>query len=239
MKFRRLNFQNLNNEKWFQYFTEFKNLVERLTPEAIDIKEMFIVFLSLYSDADTALVIIRKSAETALLDGADQKRDLTFRGLVDVVKSAHNHFDPMKQNAAFELDIVFDHFGNLSIKTPNDETASIYNFLQEIRKYSAQISLLGLEDWLVELENNNKAYDELVTKRNISVTSRTSLRMVDVRKQTQDVYRKIIERVEALILVNGEEKYADFVTQLNGFIKQYNDVIAQRKGAGKNDASVK
>jgi hypothetical protein len=235
MKFLRLYFQDLRNEEWFQFFTEFKNLTIRFTPEALDITALFSVFLVLYADADIVLEVIRKSLETALMDDADQKRDRTFRGFADAVKSACNHFEPVKQQAANELVIVFKHFGNLVEKAPNEETASICNFLEEMNgAYAPQIELLGLGEWIVELDNRNQAYEELVNKRNTKVTSRTTLRMADVRKQVQGVYRQIIERVESLAVVNGDEPYAPFITELNGYIKRYSDVMAQRKGQRKN-----
>jgi hypothetical protein len=222
MKVIRLNCHNFRNEEWFQFFTEFRDLVNKYSPETLDIAALFILFLTLYGDADTALEVIRKSMETALMDKADQKRDHTFRGFIDAVKSALNHFDPEKQKAANELVILLEHFGNLAEKAPNEETASIYNFLQELRgAYAPKVATLGLADWITELDANNQAYEELVKKRNVEVTSRTNLRMVEVRKKTQDVYRSIIERIEALIVVNGESQYADFVIELNGYIKRY------------------
>ncbi|MDR3246762.1 MAG: DUF6261 family protein [Prevotellaceae bacterium] len=222
LKFLKLHFSSLRNEEWFQFFTEFRDLVNKYSAEKLDIVALFLLFMMLYDDADTALEVIRKSVETALMDKADQKRDRTFRGFIDAVKSALNHFDAEKQKAANELLVLLNHFGNLAEKTPNEETASIYNFLQELRgAYAPQIATLVLNDWITELDNNNQAYEELVKKRNVEVTSRTTLRMVDVRKKTQDVYRSIIERIEALIVVNGESQYAAFVTELNGYIKRY------------------
>jgi hypothetical protein len=229
LKFLNLYFSALRNEEWFQFFTEFRDLVNKYSPVTLDVVELYILFEECYGNANVALDVIRKSLETALMDEADQKRDHTFRGFIDATKSARNHFNPEKQTAANELLILVDYFGNLAERAPNEETAAIFNFLQELRgTYAPQIVTLGLTDWVTELENNNLAYEELVKKRNVTVTSRTNLRMVEVRKQTQVVYRSIIERIEALIVVNGESQYAAFVTELNGFIKRYSDVIKLR-----------
>jgi len=230
MKVLTTNFHNFRNEEWFQFFTEFRDLVNKYSPVTLDVVELYILFAECYGNADAALDVIRKSLETALMDEADQKRDHTFRGFIDATKSARNHFDPEKQTAANELLILLDHFGNLAERAPNEETAAIYNFLQELRgTYAPQIAILGLADWITELEDKNLAYEELVKKRNVVVTSRTNLRMVEVRKQTQTVYRSIIERIEALTVVTDESQYAAFVTELNGFIKRYSDVIKLRR----------
>ncbi|MDR1984628.1 MAG: DUF6261 family protein [Prevotellaceae bacterium] len=231
MKISKINLRNLRNEEWFQLMTEFKDLVQKSTPETLGITELFTLFLDCYADADVAAEIIRKSPETAKMQDADQKRDATFRGLVEAVASYTRHFNADKQQAADELKIVFDHFGNLAQKPSNEETAGIYNLLQELNgKYAQQVQLLAVGDWVQELEQNNNAYETLVKQRNIELAERPKLRMIDVRAQTMDVYRKITDRIEALILVNGATAYASFVDELNAFIKRYNDIVAQRQG---------
>jgi hypothetical protein len=231
MKFLRIDLFALRNEEWFQFFTEFRDVVYKYTSRRLDIETLFILFLTFYDHADEALEIIRKSLETELLNKADQKRDHTFRGFVDAVKSARNHFDPNKQLAAEQLFIIIDHYGNIARNAPNEETAALHNFIQEmIGKYAPQIAMLDFDEWIKELTNDNQAYEDLVKQRNIEIVSRTKYRMTTIRKQLQEVYRKIVERIESLIIVQGETDYAEFVNEMNGYIKRYSDVIAQRRG---------
>jgi hypothetical protein len=236
MKILKMRFTNLRNEEWFQFMTEFKDLAEKSTPETLGISELFTQFLSAYADADIAAEIIRKSPETAQMQEADRKRDATFRGLANAVDAFTHHFNAGKRQAAEELTIVLDHFGNLAQKPSNEETAGIYNLLQELNgKYAPQVQLLALGDWVQELEQNNNEYETLVKQRNVELAERPKLRMSNVRSQTQDIYRKISERIEALIIVNGANAYASFVDELNVFIKHYNSIISQRQG--RNEAA--
>ena len=235
MKILSLNFYKLRNEEWFQLFTEFRDLVLKYNPTALNITELWATFLSLYADADTALEIIRKSVDTGLMVEADHVRDHTFRGFVDAVKSARNHFDPAKRAAADRLTILFDHFGNLARKAPNEETAGIYNLLQELDSGTAgtplPVDILGLRDWAVRLAADNEAYEALVKDRNTEVASRSKLRMKEVRRELQEVYYKITARIEATITLNGEASpFTDFTNEWNAFLKRYADVLAQRQG---------
>ncbi|MDR2466495.1 MAG: DUF6261 family protein [Prevotellaceae bacterium] len=235
MKILRLDFRRLRNEEWFQLFTEFRDLVLKYNADELNIAELWATFLLLYADADTALEIIRKSADTALMIEADHVRDHTFRGFVDAVKSARNHFDPAKRAAAEKLIIIFDHFGNLAHKAFNEETAGIHNLLEEFDRGAPEtelpVDVLGLRDWANKLAADNDAYEALVKDRNTEVASRSKLRMKEVRSDLQEVYYKMVARIEATMTLNGEvQPFTDFVNEWNAFLKHYSDVLAQRTG---------
>jgi hypothetical protein len=234
MKIVRTKTSALRNEEWFQLFTEFKDLVVAFCPSVLDIVVLFNEFIIFYNEADDALDFIRKSLDTDLMKAADVKRDHTFRGLVDAVKSSLNHFNPNKKRAAEELDIVIKHFGNLAAKSGTEETAGIYNLTQMFSgEYAAQTALLGLEDRVEELQVENNAYEALVKARNDEVVARTKFRMKAVRKGAEGVYHKIVERLEAKTVLSDNPTLEDFINKLNGFLKRYSDVIAMRHGDRK------
>jgi len=49
----------------------------------------------------------------------------------------------------------------------------------------------------------------------------------ECRTKTDAAYRTILERINALIVVEGEPHYAEFVTTLNAVVKRYADILAQ------------
>ncbi|MDR2627530.1 MAG: DUF6261 family protein [Dysgonamonadaceae bacterium] len=234
MKILRIKFSCLRNEEWFQLFTEFRDLALESGASALDITALFAVFMTLYGQADEALDLIRKSLDTDLMEAADMKRDHTYRGLTDAVKSCLNHFDVGKKRAAEDLNTVIEHFGNLAAKPGNEETAGIYNLVQMFSgEYAAQTTLLGLTDWVSELSQNNNDYEALVKSRNDEVVARTKFRMKTVRRETEAVYRQMVERIEAQLILNNPPVLEEFVSKLNGFLKRYADVIAIRQGSNK------
>lgn len=235
MKCKRLKTEELRNEEWFQFYTEFKDLTTRYGAQAIDIEALFATFSQLYADADEALEIIRKSATTEQLIEADNSRDAVFRGFVDAVKSAGNHFDPAKKEAAKRLQIILNQYGNIARKPYDQETASLYNFLQDVNAKADEIALLGLADWTTQLDAENKAFDALMKSRYDETASKTALRMKDVRVETDRCYRDILDRLDALMLINGEERYAPYVKELDVRIERFANILAQRKGRSKKD----
>ena len=231
MKCKRFKNEDLRNEEWFQFNTEVKSLVEQYTPQTLEIENLFATFLSLYANADEALEIIRKSATTEQITEADAARDTVFRGFADAVKSANKHFDAVKRAAAKRLQIVFDTYGNLARKSYDEETALIYNFLQEMKgKYSNDIATLGLNDWVVQLETDNQTFETLMKTRDNETSTKTALRMKNVRTEADRCYRDILDRLDALMLVKGLLPYEPFVRDLNVRVERYSNTVAQRKG---------
>jgi hypothetical protein len=239
MKIIRINLLLLRNEEWFQFMTEVRDLIQKFTAQTLLIEELFTQFLERYADADTALEIIRKSPETANMDKADQLRDQTFSGLTAIVRASLNHFDPKCAEAASRLLIVFNSYGNLAQKAPNEETAAIYNLLQELRgaAYSRYINRLQLTDWVDELDMRNADFRTLVRLRNEETAARPKLQLKKVRQEQDSIYRQMVERIESAIIIYGPEAYTPFVEQLNAFAERYNRVIAQRQGQRKANSN--
>jgi len=232
MKCKRLKLEDLQNEEWFQFNTEFKSLVEQYTtPAALGIEELFEKYKPLYADADEALELIKKSATTEQLAEADNARDFLLRGFNNHVSAALTHFSEQKRTAAKHVTIAIDAYGNMARQNYDKQTASIYNFLQEMKgDYARSISVLGMNEWITLLETSNQEFSALMQTRYNETEAKTSLRMKEVRVETDRCFRDILDRLDALMLINGSGQYESFVNSLNTRIERYSNIIAQRKG---------
>jgi len=73
-------------------------------------------------------VKINKSSITEQLQEADKARDNIWKGLVETNTTALRHFNKEVQEArAKRLKIVFDTYGNIAIKSLNEQISAIYN----------------------------------------------------------------------------------------------------------------
>ena len=230
MKIDSLKLKDLRNDAHFQFFTEFKTLVERHGTEHLKIQTQYDALLALYNDEDTALKKIMKSAYTAEIQDADRYRDEILRGMTDANKSALNHYSADVKQAAIRLKIVFDTYKNIAQKPLDEETSAVYNIIQDLRgKYFADAVTAGLEGWISELDSANTAFSQLMMDRYDESASKTSLVLKQVRQKIDDAYRILTERINAAIIMQGEEAYREFVTTLNTVIKRYADILARRK----------
>jgi len=71
-----------------------------------------------------------------------------------------------------------------------------------------------------------KTFDDLKNNRYSTEAAKTILRMKQERVKTDAIYRQITERINALIVVEGEAAYAGFVNELNKRIEGYDNTIS-------------
>ena len=231
MKINEFGLSSLHNEEHFQFHTDFKGLADTANPATLNIQVGYAAYLPVYANEAVALDVIRKSANTDDIAQADTLRDTTFRGLSDAVKSAGNHFNPAIKQAAARTQVVLGHYGNVATKSYNEETAAINSLLTDLNtSCAADIAALGLSDWVAELQANNDAFVNLMNIRYTEESGKTMLQMKQVRTQIDAAYRAITERINALIVINGEAGYTNFVKELNQRIESYSVILAQRKG---------
>ena len=232
MEIRILRKSKLRNEEHFQNQTEFKDLIIKFTPALLGIVNEYAAYEPLHAAEGVALDVIVKSAYTIDIEDADLKRNTTIRGVAGAVKSAAKHFSTEKKQAAARVQLVFDNYGDITKKSHAEETAAINSLITDLNNdHAADVATLGIADWLTELKANNDAFDALMKSRYTEEASKTQLRMKQVRREVDKAYDTIVNRINALIIVNGTSRtYTAFVNELNERVDKYNLIVAQREG---------
>ena len=235
MKINLIHLHSLRNDEHFQFHSEVDKLIRKFGSAALKIDAQFLAFVTLFQDEDTALKKIMKSAITPEIQEADKQRDLIFRGMVDAHKAALKHFDPDKQSAAKRLKVVFDTYGNVSIKPLNEQTSAIVNMLQELLDtYAADSNKIGIGEWATQLRERNDVVSGLIRNRYDETAARTDIVLKEARAKVDEAYRTITERINALAIVDGAAAYEEFIRTLNAVVDKYSAIMAQRYGkAGK------
>ncbi len=234
MKIKDFSLNRLHNEEHFQFFTSFRDLVLSLTALSLKIELLFNLFLAAYVNELTALNNVRKNFISDDLVLADDDRDSLFRGMSDAVKSGLNHYDPETRAAAKRLQIVLDTYGNLATKPYDAETGGLISLIHDFTTtYAADVAKLGLTAWVTELGLKNKAFEDLKNNRYSDIAVKTILKMKEERAKVDAIYNDIRERINALIIVEGEANYAAFVNEMNTRIEGYNNTIAIRRAKAK------
>jgi len=237
MKITKIDLTKLHNGEHYQFQSEFQFLIAQTGAQVIHIETLFATFIPLFNNEAEALSLIQKSDITEQLHEVDMERNALFRGFSDAVKSACNHFIEAKSSAAKHFSILLEKYGNVAQKSYDQETADITNLVKEIvGTYLNDINLLGLMDWVSELNAKNQEFDTLMQKRYTQEADKTELRMKQVRTEVDAAYHDIVNQIDALILVNGSNAYQFFVHELNARVDKYNNIIAQRKGRNAKKA---
>jgi hypothetical protein len=239
MKITDFSFIRLRNEEHFQFFTSFKDLVLVFTPAALKIDTQFNLFLATYANELESLNVVRKNAFSDDLVDADDERDNVFRGLSDAVKSALNHYNADIRATAKRLQIVLNTYGNLATKPYDAETGGLNSLINDFTTtYKTDVATLGLTEWVMEIAAKNKAFDDLKNNRYSDEANKTILRMKEERVKTDEIYHQIVERINALIVVEGSPAYTEFAGELNKRIEGYNNTISIRRSKSKKTTDI-
>ena len=228
---------NLRNKEHFKFHSDFDVLVKKHTATTLGIETLYAEYGSLLADESTALKLIRKSSVTDELSDADAQRDATFRGIADTISACLNHYDPAKQAAARRLQIIFDTCGNVTLKPYEEETAALILLTEDLISKSNDIETLGIDPWVEKLQQQNDAFDSLLKNRKNEEASKTQLAMKELRNKLDALYKSMVTRINALIIVNGKTTYSDFVTELNIEIESWKMLVAQRMGRNEKTSN--
>jgi len=155
-------------------------------------------------------------------------------GLVNAIKSGLRHFNVEVREASKRLKILRDSSDDIARKAYNKETGDIIMLLADLKGlYAADVTIAKIGDWVTELESNNNSFVDLQKTRYDEAGEKTRLRMKQVRIGVDEAYRTMVEKINALIIVNGEAPYTDFGNRLNLRIDAYTNNLAIYKGRGK------
>ena len=242
MKINQIRLSRLRNDTHFQFHTEFKDLAQKHNPQALKIKPQYDAYLPLYDKVDLALKKINKSAITEKIQNADKARDEIWLDLVETSTAALRHFDPEVREAAKQLKIVLDTYGNIAKKPLNDQTSATYNFVQDLEgKYAPEVAKVGLGPWLAELKARNIAFSDLMRERFDESSLKVDIVLRKARVQLDGAYYAMVERIHALVLIEGAADYEAFIKKLNPIISKYVTALAaqagrvsKKKGKGKS-----
>lgn len=234
MSITNLKLKELRNEEHFQFATDFKELVQKSDSQKLNFEALFSNFLTQYEVENEVIQKIRKSASTNELADTDNQRDKLFRGIVLGVEAAKLHFDSNKQAAAGRITILLDKLGNVARKPYNEETAAISTLVQEAReKFAEDFNTIGLMEWIDNIDASNKTFAELTSNRYGEEAKQIETNMSNARLVLDEIYRSIVERINAIMVLSPTPEHTVFVQELNVRIEKYNHILAQRKGRVK------
>ena len=136
---------------------------------------------------------------------------------------------------------LIDKYGDPTDKPQTEESGILHNLIQDLENGKEEsFSNLQLDVWLTDLKNKNQRFLDFSKMR----TEEEAARQVGIVKEkillVNEAYRKLIDTVNAMVLLNGEAKFASFIDQMNILIDRQKTVLKARatNNAKKNDEGV-
>ena len=233
MKIKSIHLAHQHNSEHLGFGSEILGKLKKYVPVAIDVPILMLIgFEQAINAEDESYKILAKSAFTEELSKRDALSDSTLVGFATHTRAFLTHYDPEFQAAANRIMVEYNAYGNIRRKNYMAQATDTINLLQALNgKYQADIALLGLDGWVVRIEETHNSFMELFNERQDEQAEKNALaRLRDCRIATDGAYRAIVDRVNAGIVFNGETKYKNLVVDLNVSIDYYNNIMATRKG---------
>lgn len=216
--------QRFRNEAHFEYMVVFRKLIQKFPNIQTLIVALYLEFSTLVDKEEQLLNNMRKSDYTQQIAEADQRIDKAIIGMHEAIKAYLHHFDPAIVAAAQSLNNRFVAFGYISKKSYEEETAVVNLLINDLNssEYSAKVTLLGLTAWVSELQAAENTFEQLLALRTVEASKKPQGRLIDVRKDVDKSYRKIITLIAAANTMDDTGAYEEFINELNVETEYFN-----------------
>jgi hypothetical protein len=235
--FKHIALKLLVNETHVELGEDFQRIIEKHNPTRKGLSPLFDKY-QIVADAERdVLDIMVSSPLTPDIKKQDHRRNSIFRGFVHAVQSFLNHYDINKGKAALLAIGVLHHYGNVTKKSLDAETAAIDDLLREFEQSenANAINVLNLNEWLVQLKNANDTFRSLMLSRYEQKAQLPLIRMREARKETDYYFRLILKQIEVFSVTNTTEDYQSLIKELNSIFERYRNILAQQKGRRKEE----
>lgn len=225
-----INIQRMNNGAHFTFVSNILARAEADTAVKGKAADQVNNLKAAVSAEDEALKISQKSLLTDEIAKADNDRDALYAGY----KKAIEGFLAMPiADMAQAAKILSQHIKDYKINTADQldkETGLLVNFISDLEdKYAAQVAKLGLTAFVTNLKEANERVRTLTLQRTNEKISITVGALKTARTASDDAYRALVKKVNALALVFGEKDYTAFIDYVNTEITHYKREVLGRK----------
>lgn len=191
---------------------------------------------------DSALKVSTTVPSAKWVMEADAARDFAYSGLYNYVKAMTAHPDASIAAAAEKALAILDKYGNPTAKPQLEESGILHNLLQELKaaKEAGDFTDLDIEPWLTRLQNAETSFLNATDAKVQEEAAREVGLSKQARQAADDAYRKLVDIVNMLAAMHGDEKFATFIGNVNALVEQQRTKLKTRatNSAKKEDEGV-
>ena len=223
---------SLRNREHYNFNHEFCLLVKTTTPQLLGIEQNFGPFQTLIDQENLGIEELDASMYAQEVKDTDRRRRICIRGMHSLVKSYILHCDDDKRAPAKRVMAIFKKLGNIPQMPYPDETVAIKQLLEYLtgETYSADAHAIHLDDWIPEAQAANDAFIALEQSRYHEGAIKSNVNVKATRKAVDELFDKMIEIIEAKIVLASTPELVAFANELNQRIQYYNNLVEIRRG---------
>lgn len=198
-------------------------------------KDMVTAYCAAFQAYDEALQPDLKNSNTEALKAADEAFDRIYIDAYAYARVMTTHPQAAVAEKAKQLLAIFDKYENITFLSYAEEATAAHNFLQDIAKLPSEtIAALHFEAWQEELSIRNTEFEILRSAKNSEKSARAVGLAKQRRAEMNAAYAVFAQRINALVVINGEAPYADFINLVNTLIAEVQAKIKARITRAEN-----
>ncbi|MFC2776141.1 DUF6261 family protein [Segatella oulorum] len=185
---------------------------------------------------DDALALSKANLLSGEIKTLDTERDKHYKALRKAIKFFLSHPDAELVKAAARLEQLLKDY-NIDPKMQLDrETGLLLNLISDLEtKSAADVTALALTPVVQAMKQANDKLREVTRARANDRAVQIVGQLKLAQHASDEAYRTLIQKVNALAVVEGEADYADFISKMNEQVKHYKQEVlpkAKKKGDG-------
>jgi len=223
----------------FMHNVDEKGLAENAAPMRTNLGDFWTPFHEAYLTYDRVFNPTRKSLETEDLKELDDARDNALGAYHEAVLGLQRNPNDSKRQAARQLNLNYDTYKPERSQEYMKETELIEQMTTDLRasqQLAAAIQLLGLDDYLTDLEQKNQAFADMMKGRTASTEGQQKGAVADARADLEKKYQLLRQMQNVASIYEGDTNYRPFLLAVNAEVEHYRQILA-RKGAGGGNSS--
>ena len=220
----------------FMHNVDEKGQADNAAPMRTKLAEFWTAFHQAYNTYDQVFNPARKSLDTEDLANLDTTRDDALGAYHEALLGLQRNPNEAKRQAARQLNLNYDTYKPDRTQEYMKETELIQQMTTEIRaqqQLAAAIQLLGLDDYLTDLEQKNQAFADLMKGRTTSTEGYQKGAMVEARANVEQKYQLLRQMVNVASIYEGDTEYRPFLLAVNAEVEHFNQIL-NRKGKGNS-----
>ena len=185
---------------------------------------------------DDSLVKDSKNSNTEKLKLADENFDRLYVDSHAYARAISAH--PVKTTAeqGKKLLAIFEKYKNITKMSYSEEYANAHHFLQDLNALGNEtIEALHFTPWYEELTLLNAKFLVLRDAKDAEKSTRATGLTKQCRQEADEAYKVFAQRINALVVINGEAGYAEYIDLVNTYIADLQANVKARETRSANE----
>ncbi len=236
----KIKMSHLRNNEFIGFHRDLLTIVTQNNPETLNVVQAATAYSGKIAELEALYKTNSFNPITDEIMDLDHQRDEIFVGIVSLLAGHANHFSIEMRDAAHLLQRDLEKYGsNLIKRNYSAETIDLQNIINDWKNKSElqnAAAVLGILDWIAELERVNQLFNSKYIARTGSYATQSDETATGKRKEVAAAYDLLCKFLNSYAFLNDTEVYRTTISQINALINQYSTVLKQRSAKTARNA---